>query len=143
MNFDVTGLLDLWTKPPASADAALAAFRQWYTDPVIVNGTPMTATEMMTRAMALGRTFPDLQREVLDVVDAGDKVVIAFRMGGRQAGPMQTAAGVLSPTEKTITLRVIDILTLQNGRIAEIIMVADELAGLAAADAIRLTPELF
>lgn len=142
MTFDVTGLLDLWTTPPASADAALAAFRHWYTDPVTVNGAPITAAEMVARAEALRCTFPGLQREVLDVVDGGDKVVIAFRMGGRHLGPLHTTAGVLSPTRRTITLRVIDILTLQNGRIAEIIMVADELAGLAAADAIRLKPEL-
>jgi hypothetical protein len=37
-------------------------------------------------------------------------------------------------------LRVVDVLTLTGGRIAEIFMVADELGALAAVDAVRLVP---
>lgn len=136
--FDVDGLLDLWTGQVTDPQIRLAAFRRWYTDPVIVNGAPLTAAEMTTRAEALQRTFDDLQADVLDVVDAGDKVAIAFRMGGRQVGPLPTSAGPLPPTRKTIMLRVIDILTLRDGRIAEITMVADDLGALAAIDAVQL-----
>jgi ketosteroid isomerase-like protein len=75
---------------------------------------------------------------VLDVCDAGDKVAVAFRLSGRQVGPMGTAAGVLPPTGQDIALRVIDILTLTDGRISEITMVADELGALAAVGAARL-----
>ena len=45
---------------------------------------------------------------------------------------------MLAPTGQEIALRVIDILTLTDGRISEITMVADELAGLVAVGAARL-----
>lgn len=128
-------------RPPASPEAALADFRRWYTDPVLVNGTSVTAAEMASRADALRRTFADIEREVLNVVDGGKKVAIAFRMGGPHVGPLHTSAGILQPTGKTIMLRIIDILTLRNGKIAEITMVADELDGLAAANAIVMNGE--
>jgi hypothetical protein len=45
---------------------------------------------------------------------------------------------VLPATNKQITFRVIDILTLSEGVISSIWMVADELGALAAVDAVRL-----
>ena len=65
-------------------------------------------------------------------------MAVAFRLSGRQVGPLTTAAGVLGPIGQEIALRVIDILTLTDGRISEITMVADELAGLVAVGAARL-----
>ena len=138
MAFDIEALLDLWTGLPTDAAEAADAFRALYTDPVVVNGATVAAGDLVARAQALQRTFQPLRREVLDVCDAGDKVAVAFRLGGRQIGPLSTAAGVLPPTGRDITLRVIDILTLTDGRISEITMVADELGALAAVDAVRL-----
>ena len=74
------------------------------------------------------------------VVEDGDRAVVAFRMGGRQVGPLQTAAGLLPPTGRTVQLRVVDVLTLDGGRIADVFVVADELGALAALDAVRLVP---
>jgi ketosteroid isomerase-like protein len=139
MAFDIEVLLDLWTRLPADPAEAGDAFRTLYTDPVVVNGATLTADDLVARAHALQQTYSPLRREVLDVCDAGDKVAVAFRLGGRQVGPLRTAAGVLEPTGRDITVRVIDILTLTDGRISEITMVADELASLAAIGAVRLT----
>jgi ketosteroid isomerase-like protein len=136
--FDIEALLDLWTRLPADPAEAADAFRALYADPVVVNGTALRADDLVARARALQQTFTPLRREVLDVCDAGDKVAVAFRLGGRQVGPLNTAAGVLPPTGQEITLRVIDILTLTDGRISEITMVADELAALVAVGAARL-----
>jgi len=138
MAFDIEALLDLWTQVSADPAEAADAFRTLYTDPVVVNGATLTAAEMVTRAHALQQTFSAMRREVLDVCDAGDKVAVAFRLSGRQVGPLSTAAGVLPPTGRDIALRVIDILTLTDGRISEITMVADELGALAAVGAARL-----
>ena len=141
MAFDIEALLDLWTQLPADPAAAAEAFRRLYTDPVVVNGASLTAGDLVVRAHALRQTFDPLRREVLDVCEAGDKVAVAFRLSGRQVGPMNTAAGVLLPTGQEITLRVIDILTLTDGRISAITMVADELGALVAIDAARLVTD--
>jgi hypothetical protein len=82
-------------------------------------------------------TFEARENEVLDVVESGDKVAVAFRMGGVQVGPLPTALGVLPGTGEYLDIRVIDILTIVDGRISNIWMCADELGALVSADAVR------
>jgi ketosteroid isomerase-like protein len=137
--FDVERLLRLWTEPlPADDDAAAEVFRALYTDPVTINGTPLGAAALVARAREVQAAFEDLEREVLAVADAGERVAVAFRMGGRQVGTLTTSAGPLPPTGQVLRLRVIDLLTLTDGRISEIVMVADELGALAALGAVRV-----
>jgi predicted ester cyclase len=137
--FDVERLLRLWTEPlPADDDAAAEAFRALYTDPVTINGAPVAVAALVARAREVQGVYEDLEREVLAVADAGERVAVAFRMGGRQVGTLTTAAGPLPPTGQVLTLRVIDLLTLTGGRISEIWMVADELGALAAVGAVRI-----
>jgi len=131
VSFDVDALLDLWTRSRNDPTEAVAAFRQLYTDPVEVNGVPVTAEGLVQRAVALQHAFAEVHREVLQVCDAGATVAVAFRLRGRHVGPLGTSAGVLSPTGEQISLRIIDILTLTDGRISSITMVADELGALA------------
>jgi predicted ester cyclase len=139
MTLDIDQLLALWSEPHPDADSAAAAFARLYTDPVTINGSPMTIADLVARAEALRATLPDVRREVLDVCQAGDKVAVAFRLTGRQVGPLGTAAGTLPATGREICLRVIDLLTLTDGRISSLWMVADELGALAAIDAVALT----
>ena len=138
MAFDIDRLLELWTRPVTSVPEAEDAFREVYTDPVTVNGAAMTVADLVRRAVAVQSTFDPVDREVLDVCEAGDKVAVAFRMGGRQTGPLATSAGVLAATGEQVRLRVIDILTVTDGRISTIWMVADELGALASVDAVQL-----
>jgi predicted ester cyclase len=138
--FDVAGLLRLWTEPlPDDDGAATAAFRAVYTDPVVVNGAPVTAADLVTRARTMQAALDGPDREVLGVVEAGDSVAVAFRLAGRQVGALETPAGSVPPTGQRIDLRIIDILTLTDGRISGIWMVADWLAPLAAAGAVQLS----
>ena len=96
MTFDVERLLQLWTDPlPVDDSAAAAAFRQLYADPVTVNGTPMAPADFVARARAVQNAFAPVRREVLSVVDGGDRIAVAFRMGGRQVGTWTTSAGPL------------------------------------------------
>jgi ketosteroid isomerase-like protein len=138
MAFDPDALLDLWTNPPAITADAVQAFRELYHDPVVVNGSPIPAADLVARARVLQSTFDNMHREILDVCDAGSKVAIAFRLGGRHVGPLTTSIGVLEPTGKEISLRAIDILTIVDGRIASIVMTADELGVLAEVGAVDL-----
>jgi hypothetical protein len=69
-------------------------------------------------------------------------IVDAFPGAGeRQVGKLATSAGPLPPTGRVVDLRVIDVLTITEGRISAIWMVADELAALAAGGAVRLSPD--
>ena len=54
MPFDVHRMLRLWIDPlPGDDEAAAAAFRELYSDPVTVNGAPMRAADLVTRARAM------------------------------------------------------------------------------------------
>ena len=139
MPFDVERLLRLWSEPLGDDDAAAAAFREIYADPVSVNGAPVSAAELVARARRLQGVFEGLERDVLDVVEAGGKVAVAFRMRGRHVGELATSAGPLPATGRVLDLRVIDVLTLTDGRISNIWMVADELGALVAMDAVQLS----
>ncbi|NEM06236.1 ester cyclase [Geodermatophilus normandii] len=140
MAFDVDRLLRLWTEPLPGGPAAEEAFRAVYTDPVTVNGSALSAADLLARARALQQAFADAQRQVVSVVEDGDRVAVAFRMGGRQVGPLATSAGPLPPTGRHVELRVVDVLTVTGGRISDVWMVADELGALAAVGAVRLVP---
>ena len=109
-----------------------------YAEPVTVNGVPLTPGDLVVRARAMQDALEEPEREVLGVVDAGDSVALAFRLAGRQVGPLATSAGLLPPTGRWLDIRIIDVLSLTDGRISGIWMVADWLAALAAAGAVRL-----
>lgn len=138
MRFDLEELLDLWQRPWQPGPDAEAAFRRYYTDPVMINGTATDAALLVQRAIALNAALADQHREVLQVAQTADTLAVAFRLTGRHVGPLPTSAGVLTATDRTLTLRVIDLLTLTDGRISAVWMVADELGALAAVDAVTL-----
>jgi ketosteroid isomerase-like protein len=140
MRFDVHQLLRLWTDPlPEDDGAAAAVFRELYSDPVIVNGISLTAADLVARARLMQEALERPEREVLSVVDAGDSVAVAFRLAGRQVGPLETSAGRVPPTGQRLDLRIIDVLTLTDGRISGIWMVADWLTALAAAGVVHMS----
>ena len=139
MAFDVERLLRLWTDPlPSDDESSAAVFGELYADPVTVNGTPLTAADLVGRARVLQGALERPEHEVLAVADAGDAVAVAFRLAGRHIGPLDTPAGRLPATGRWIDVRIIDVLTLSAGRITEIRMVADWLPALAAAGALRM-----
>ena len=140
MAFDVEALFRLWTDPLPEGPAAEDAFRAVYTDPVVVNGMSLSAADLVNRARAMQGVFEPIERELLDSMESDGKVAIAFRLGGRQVGPLRTAAGILAPSGQALTIRIIDILTLTDGLISNIWMVADELGALAAIDSVALVP---
>jgi hypothetical protein len=105
MAFDIDRLSRLWTDPLPAGVAAEDEFRTLYADPVRVNGGSLTAADLVARARALQLVFDRPERTVLDVLDDGDKVAVAFQLRGRQIGPLNTAAGVLAPTGSDLAIR--------------------------------------
>jgi hypothetical protein len=139
MPFDLERLLRLWTDPlPDDEEAAVAGFREVYSDPVTVNGTPLTAVDLVTRARVMQAALERPEREVLAVADSGGSVAVAFRLAGRQVGPLDTPAGRVPASGERIDVRVIDILTVTDGRVSGIWMVADWLGALAPTGALQL-----
>jgi ketosteroid isomerase-like protein len=139
MAFDVERLLRLWTDPlPADDASAARAIGELYADPVTVNGASLTAADLVGRARVLQSALERPEREVLAVADAGNSVAVAFRLAGRQVGPLDTPAGRLPATGQWVDVRIIDVLTLTDGRITEIRMVADWLPALVSAGALRI-----
>jgi predicted ester cyclase len=138
VTFTIDELLDLWGHPWQPGPAAEAAFRRLYADPVLINGTPTTAAGLVDRAIALQAALADQRREVLHVVETTDAVAVAFRLTGRHVGPLGTKLGVLAATHRMVTLTVMDILVLEQGRVRSIWMVGDELGTLAALGAVVL-----
>ena len=137
---DVDRLMTLWARPPATDAAALAEIRTLYTDPVPINGTSFTAHDLLARVRAMQGAYGALQHTVLDRVETADRLVLAFRLTGRHTGPLTTPLGELRTTWRNFTVRVIDILTVTDGRISAVTMVADELAQLMALGALRPFP---
>ena len=125
-------------RPSADDETALAAIRALYTDPVQINGTTMTAVDLLTRIRAMQRAHTGLRLELVERVDAPGRLVVAFRPRGTHSGPLATPFGELAATGRPFEVRVIDILILTDGRISAVTMVADELGQLAALGALRL-----
>lgn len=135
---EIDRLMALWADPPADDDGALAAVRALYTDPVRINGVPMTAVDLLTRLRGMQRAYSGLRHEIIDRVDAPGRLVVAFRLRGTHTGPLATPFGELPATGREFEVRVIDILTLSGGRIGEVTMVADELGQLSSLGALTL-----
>jgi SnoaL-like polyketide cyclase len=134
----VDRLFALWRDTPADDEAALAAFRALYTDPVQINGAPMTAAELLVRARALSAAFDRLEVEVVDEFEAPGRLVIVHRMSGRHTGPLPTPLGDLAPTGELIEALTIDVLVVEDGRITDLWVTSDDLARLVKLDALRL-----
>ena len=135
---DTDRLMGLWATPPADDAAALAGIRALYTDPVQINGTMMTALDLLARVRGMERAYSGLRHELVERVDAPGRLVIAFRLRGNHTGPLATPFGELAATGRPFEVRVIDILTVTDGRVSAVTMVADELGQLAGLGALRL-----
>jgi len=137
MPYDVDALLAVWENAlPEDDDEAIGLFARLYHDPVTVNGTSTTLAQLLVRARMTNTMLERRETVILDVVEDGDKLAVAFRMRGRHVTPWQTSLGPLEPDGGELDVRVIDILTLVDGRIASLWMVADELGTLVRRDAV-------
>jgi predicted ester cyclase len=134
-------LLRLWTEPVGDGFAATAAFSALYADPLVVNGRPMTVAQLVDRARSLQKAFDGLSMQIVDRIDTSDRLVIAFLMRGRHVGPYASPLGTIPPTGRRIEVRTIDVLTVEDGLVSAIWVVADDLGLLTQLDAITLPGE--
>jgi hypothetical protein len=121
-------LLDLWAAPIADPAEARAAFEALYCDPLTINGTEIPLQALVDRAAGMHKALERTGVRLLDVVEAPGKVVIAFEMTARHIGTWHSALGDVPATNKVLTVRTIDILTLRDGLISGIWVVSDEVS---------------
>jgi ketosteroid isomerase-like protein len=134
----IPDLLRLWNDPPQDPDAGEAAFAALYCDPVVINGAPVTAADLASSARSLAAAIANVERDVVEVVEAGDRLVVEFRVRGTHAASLPTRLGAVSATGAEIDVRVIDIFTLADGRISHVSALMDELGLLLQLDAVGL-----
>jgi ketosteroid isomerase-like protein len=134
----VERLLRLWTEPLPPPAEAVAAFREAYTDPVSVNGVDMSVADLVERARAAQRAYADLRMELIEEIEAPGRVVIVFWQRGRHVGPLELPLGEISPTGREVEVRVIDVLSISDGRISAIQVVPDNLGLAMQLGAVRL-----
>jgi ketosteroid isomerase-like protein len=134
----VTRLFQLWDDVP-EGEAAVAAFRELYADPVRINGIDVTVEQLAQRAQRTASALAGRSTQVLSQVSTSDGTAVAFRMTGRHVGPLDTPLGLVPATGQVLTLDVIDLLLVRDDRISEIFMTADYLGALGRAGAVRLT----
>ena len=136
---DMAGrLMALWATPPSDDAEVLAELRSLYTDPVEINGASFTADDLLRRIKAMQASYSGLRHEVVERVDAPGRLVIAFRLRGTHSGPLATPLGTVAATGRSFEVRVIDVLTLTDGRISRVAMVADELGLLTGLEVLAL-----
>jgi hypothetical protein len=135
---DTDELMALWATPPSDDTAALQRIRSLYTDPVVINGGMFTADDLLARIRSMQLAYRDLQHELIERVDAPGRLVLAFRLRGMHVGPLATPLGTVAATGRAFEVRVIDVLTLTDGRISQVTMVADELTQLRMLCALTL-----
>lgn len=136
----VDRLMGLWSTPVPVEDAqARAAFGAVYTDPVELNGTPTPLADLVGRARTLQGAYSGLHHRLLQRIDAPGHLVIAFRLRGTHTGPLPSPLGTVPATGRPVDVRVVDVLTVDGGRVAAITMVADELGLLVDLGAVALT----
>lgn len=123
---DLDAILALWDRPVGDRADAAADFRRYYADPVPVNGTPVTADDLVARARTLQVAFADRRTELVHRVETGDRLVIGFFMHVRHVGPYDTPLGRVEATGRQLKIRVTNILTVQNGKITDIWVMSDD-----------------
>jgi predicted ester cyclase len=122
-----TRLFELWRSPPGGEADALAAFGAVYADPVLINGAPMALADLVARARAVHVAFTEHEIEVVDRIAEPGKLAVAFRHSAKHTGPWTTSVGEIAPTGRTVTGLGIDLLTLEDDKVVEIWVLADEL----------------
>ena len=134
----VDDIMALWQRLPEDPAEARAAVLRLYAERCEVNGVVLSVDDLLGRARALQAALSDLGHELLERVEAGDQMSIAFTLHGRHTGPLQTTLGVVPPTGKTVYIQGMDILTFTAGRITKITVLSDEIGLLSRLGAVTL-----
>jgi steroid delta-isomerase-like uncharacterized protein len=66
------------------------------------------------------QAFPDMKIRYRNVISQDNKVAVEFTAAGTHTGPLQTPAGSIPPTGKSVELDVVELLEWDNGKLKSI-----------------------
>ena len=101
--------LRLWCEPLPEGDAAVAAFRAVYSDPLDVNGESTALQAVVDRARMLQGAFEGMRHHIKERFAAPGREAFAFQLTGRHVGPLETPLGAIAATGRELTLDGMDI----------------------------------
>lgn len=76
--------------------------------------------EFMAFMQGFKSAFPDMQIQYQNIVSNGNRVAVEFTATGTHTGPLQTPAGAIPPSGKTVNLQVSEFLQWENGKLRSI-----------------------
>jgi predicted ester cyclase len=119
--------LHLWGRPVPDGDAALAAFRAVYADPVTVNGQPTDVEVLVDRSRMLQRALTDIAHTVHEEIVTPGRRAFAFTISGRHTGPLTSPFGELAASGRNVAVTGLDIFTVDEDadRVTAVWAVAD------------------
>ncbi|CAO5251296.1 ester cyclase [Frankia sp. AgKG'84/4] len=137
----VRNLLELWFTPPTGATDLDFGFRRIFADPVRVNGTPIPVAALADQVRGLHTAYEGLVAEVSLQVPTARGVALAFEMRGLHVGPLPTPIGTLQATGRMVRVPTMEVLTIEDGRITALHVIADELVLLRDLGALPSAPQ--
>jgi ketosteroid isomerase-like protein len=66
---------------------------------------------------AIGSAFPDMHRELLQIYDAGDAIIVELKLQGTHQGDFHTGEGVLPPTGRRFDVPCCDVFRFRDGKL--------------------------
>jgi|SRR6516164_6414784 len=99
----------------AALDELLAPTYQRY---VSATTTPLTSEGQRQRIAGFHTAFPDLHFTIEDLFAEGDRVTFRATLRGTHKGPFPYLQG-MAPTGKQVTVSVLDVVRVEEGKFAE------------------------
>jgi predicted ester cyclase len=99
----------------AALDELFAPTYQRY---VSATATPLTREGQRQRIAGFHTAFPDLHFTIEDLLAEGDRVTFRVTMRGTHKGPFPYLQGI-APTGKQVTISVLDVVRVEEGKFAE------------------------
>jgi len=134
-------LLAAWAEPlPADPAGARERFAALYSDPVQVNGQPLSVDDLVARARAMQAALGELELVLVDLVVREGVIAATIRQRGRHVGALTTPLGALAATGARFDVLSIDVLHVEHDRITRVWVIADELGRLLQLGALTRAP---
>jgi len=128
-----------WTSFEADRLDDAARLCQPDVETTLPGGMRLHGTETLTAVLATFReAFPDIRHEIVDTVEAGDKIAVELKVSGTHTGPFRTPQGDVPPTGRPVVWESVDVVTVRDGKIASWHTYFDQMAFLAQ---LGLVPE--
>jgi steroid delta-isomerase-like uncharacterized protein len=75
--------------------------------------------------------FPDVRHEIVDCVEAGDKIAVELTISQTHTGTFRTPMGNIPATGRTVVIESVDVVNVKDGKIASWHTYFDQMAFLA------------